>query len=213
MKTIFWNVDTQYDFMRENGKLPISGAEIIEGNLEKLTKFARDKKYQIINTADWHTTNSSEFSDNPDYINTFPAHCIQKTKGAEFVPATKPIDPYIVDWQKKEGELSYCELDKTQEIVLYKDAFNIFEGNAYAKKVLDTINPDRIIIYGVATDVCVNEALKGLIKTGREIYVPTDAIKEIFPEKLDSLYKLWEWNGIKLTNTEEVLSSLAWADN
>ena len=76
--------------------------------------------YQIINTADWHNKDSKEFSSNPDYMNTFPEHCVAETSGAEFVEATRPINPYVVDW-KGQGFDKY-QLNESKEVVLYKDA-------------------------------------------------------------------------------------------
>ena len=102
MKTIFWNVDTQHDFMREDGALYVPQAETIEKNLEKITRIGRKNPVQIINTGDWHNEDSEEFSETPDYVNKFPPHCIKGTKGAEYIPATKPMDPYVIDWQDKE---------------------------------------------------------------------------------------------------------------
>ena len=43
-----------------------------EKNLEKLTKYARAKGIQVVNTADWHTMASEEVSDKPDFKTTFP---------------------------------------------------------------------------------------------------------------------------------------------
>lgn len=216
MKTLFWNVDTQYDFMRDDksfkGALPISGARSIEKNLESLTKYARGHGYQIINTADWHTKDSKEFSENPDYKNTFPAHCLQNTKGAEFVPATKPVNPYIVDWNGDSSDIRYSKIYTSKETIIYKDAFDVFEGNKLTKEVVETLEPDRVIVYGVATDVCVNDAIKGLIKKGIRVYVPTDAIKEINSSGLESILKKWEFHRVRLTSTKEVLDNLRWID-
>ena len=96
MKTIFWNVDTQYDFMRPDGRLYVKGAEQIEGNLVRLTELARRKGIKVVNTADWHRKDSLELSNNPDFANTFPPHCLQNTRGAEFIPATNPQDSYKI---------------------------------------------------------------------------------------------------------------------
>ena len=63
MKTIFWNVDTQIDFMKPYGKLPVAGgegAEDIEQNLEYLTDIATEENIQVVNTADYHNENSEE---------------------------------------------------------------------------------------------------------------------------------------------------------
>lgn len=70
-RTIFWNVDTQYDFMKLDGKLSIPGATEIEGNLEYLTRFAAVHGIKVVNTADYHTLNSRELSDKPDFKTTF----------------------------------------------------------------------------------------------------------------------------------------------
>ena len=62
MKTIFWNVDTQYDFMRAKGKLYVSEAEKIETNLAQLTSLAKTNGIKVVNTADWHNKHSKEIS-------------------------------------------------------------------------------------------------------------------------------------------------------
>jgi len=181
MKTIFWNVDTQYDFMRADesfkGALPIPEARAIEGNLARLTNIAETKGIKVINTADWHKKNSPELSDNPDFVNTFPAHCLQYTEGAEFVPATNPKNPYKVGWE--EERLDFEELARNRNIIIYKDKFDVFAGNPKTEEIVKAINPDRAVVYGVATNVCVDYAVVGLLERGIEVYVPTDAIKEL----------------------------------
>ena len=201
MKTVFWNVDTQYDFMRENGKLPIPGAIEIEKNLEDLTLLAKEKNLQLINTGDWHEKTSKELSDKPDFVNTFPPHCMKNTIGAEFVPATAPENPYVIDWRAKDFDKE--KLRNAKNVVLYKDAFDIFSGNKYADQVVvDVIKPDRAIVYGVATNVCVDFAVMGLLERNVEVYVPVDAIKELpnLPLPLDK----WKEKGAKLIQTNDV---------
>jgi nicotinamidase/pyrazinamidase len=210
MKTIFWNVDTQNDFMKSDGKLSIPGAMEIAPNLEKLTQFARNSKYQIVNTADWHYKDSKELSENPDYKTTFPEHCMAETYGSEFISETKPVNPYVVDWQNEPWQYSGCKVANTQEIVMYKDAFNIFEGNKFAETVLENLNPDRVIVYGVASDVCVDQAIKGLRAAGKEVYVPVDVIKELNSNGLEELLSKWEFHDVKLTKTEDIVKYLNW---
>ena len=59
---IYWNVDTQFDFMRKEGKLNVENAVTIEPNLERITKFARENGFPIVNTADWHDENTEEIT-------------------------------------------------------------------------------------------------------------------------------------------------------
>src|SRR3989344_4668526 len=167
-KTIFWNVDTQYDFMKPDGKLSIAGATEIEGNLEHLTSLAASRGIKVVNTADYHHTNSRELSATPDYKTTFPAHCLEKTPGAEFIDATKPENPYVIHWMgMDEGHWKWpippdpAKIKEHRNIVLYKDEFDAFHptGAPYTDKVLQVLTPQRAIVYGVATNVCVDFAV------------------------------------------------------
>jgi len=202
MKTIFWNVDTQYDFMRADGKLPVPDAELIEPNLEKLTQYARNNDIQVVNTADWHHKDSKEFSDEPNYQTTFPPHCLKDSAGAQYIPATTPSKAYIVDW---ESNLDAHVLSEHQgDVTIYKDAFDVFAGNQHTEKILEILNPDRAIVYGVATNVCVDFAVRGLLDRGVEVFVPTDAIKELPGLPLEETLAAWKSKGAKLITTHDV---------
>lgn len=208
MKTIFWNVDTQYDFMRNDesykGKLAIPGARAIEGNLIRLTKLAEENRIIVVNTADWHKANSLELSDKPDFVNTFPPHCLQHTKGAEFVLATNPNDPYRIGWE--EGTLDLEEIEQKRNIIIYKDKFDVFVGNPKTEQIVQAINPDRAVVYGVATNVCVDCAVRGLLERKVQVYVPTDAIKEL--PNLPLPYENWQRDGAILATTDEIYKIL-----
>ena len=61
--------------MMKDGKLYVPNAEEIIPNLEKLYNYDRKNEIQIMGSADYHTLQDEEISDNPDYLNTFPPHC------------------------------------------------------------------------------------------------------------------------------------------
>ena len=202
MKTIFWNVDTQIDFMRADGKLYVQDAEMIEKNLERITQMAQKLNFQIVNTADWHNEETKEITKEPDFMTTFPEHCMANTKGAEYVDATKPNNPYLISWTDKNFDAD--KVKETKEIVLYKDAFNIFEGNKNTETVIKSINPDRAIVYGVATNVCVDFAVMGLLTRNVDVYVSLDAIKELPMLPLEETLNKWKDNGAKLIQTKDI---------
>jgi len=208
MKTIFWNVDTQYDFMRDDenykGKLAIPGAKAIERNLERLTELAAENEIVVVNTADWHIVESEELSEEPDFAKTFPEHCMKNTKGAEYVPATNPESPYAIDW--KQEQLDKARVLQTRNLVLYKDKFDVFTGTPHAEEVVKLLAPERAIVYGVATNVCVDCAVRGLLERKVQVYVPTDAIKEL--PNLPLPYENWQRKGAILTTTDEIYKIL-----
>ncbi|MDY6778524.1 MAG: cysteine hydrolase family protein [Candidatus Nanohaloarchaea archaeon] len=203
--TIFWNVDTQYDFMREEepgGRLPVPGAKSIEDKLAYLTEKAADEGYTVVNTADWHNEDTDELSEDPDYVETFPEHCMAGTKGAEYVPATRPEDPYVIDWKQDDVDLD--EVENSREIVLYKDQFNVFEGSPHTDEVVEELDPDRVVVYGVATNVCVDQAIQGLRDRDIEVYAVTDAMEGLPEPPVEDIVADWEDREVILGTMEEL---------
>lgn len=162
----------------------------------------------IVNTGDWHLISDAEISDNPDFKITYPPHCMQNSPGAEFVPATSPINPTVISWDHL-IEDPYQVLDGSREIVIYKNQFDCWTGSPHTTSIVDVLKPDRVIAYGVATNVCVNFAVMGHVTKGTEVYVVTDAIKDL-PHltgtdlDTDKLMSLWKHSGVRLITTEEV---------
>lgn len=199
---LFWNVDTQIDFMHSDGKLYVRDAETIQNKLAELTKIAEEKKIQVVNTCDYHFSNSAELSGEPNFITTFPEHCMADSDGCEFITETKPGKAYTIDWNKK---YSVCEIEyalENRNIIIRKDAFDVFEGNQNTEEIVKRINPKKIIVYGVTTNVCVNCAVIGLAKRDFEVIVISDAIKEL--PNLPLPFSEWEQLGIQQISLSEL---------
>lgn len=201
-KILFWNTDTQKDFMKKNGKLYVQDAEEIIPNLGRLTSIARKKNIQVINTADWHYMESEEIAEEPDWIYTFPEHCMVGSEGADFIEETRPVDAVEVDWNKEYHYDDLSETAKAHNIILLKDDFDVFKGNKNIDKLLMLIKPDIVIVYGVTSNICVDKAIRGLLDRKYQVYVVRDAIKKL-PHLPDPV-KNWEALGARLVNTSEV---------
>ena len=204
MKILFWNVDTQYDFMRKDGKLYVQDAELIEPNLKLLIDVAKEKNIQVISSADAHTKHSKELSNTPDFQNTFPEHCLIDTPGFEYIEATNPENPYIVKYT--DLLLNSKKVINTRNIIIYKDAFDVFWGNKYTKEIVDIINPDVMIVFGVTEQICIDQAITGLLNKKKIVMVVDDAIKEL--PNIQSTKDKWLENGVIFMNTEEVIGWL-----
>ncbi len=200
---LFWNVDTQIDFIDPDGKLYVKGAEKLKPVLGKITLFAAENNIRVINTCDFHLINSGELSQQPDFITTFPEHCMAGTSGAEFIDETKPHLPAIVDWMTHLAILpQLANAHQFRNIVIRKDAFDVFEGNPYTAKILNLIHPDKVFVYGVTTNVCVDKAVCGLVQQGYSVYVFEDAIKELPDIPLP--FEHWEELGVKMIDFGKV---------
>lgn len=204
---IFWDVDTQYDFMRPDGLLAVPGAPAIEPALERLLAHARAKRLRIVHTGDWHNAASPEISATPDFRTSFPPHCLQGTAGAAPIPATAPRNPYVVDWQAEKVDVDALRRH-SGEIVIRKDAFDVFDprGGPHTERVLELLAPKRAVVFGVATNVCVDCAVRGLRKRGVAVSVPLDAVKELPGLPLQATLDAWRAAGAELTTTADVVA-------
>jgi len=200
---LFWNVDTQIDFMEPDGKLYAPGAESIKPVLEKLTRLAKEKNIQVVNTADHHYEGSRELSESPDFINTFPEHCMADSFGADYISETQPELPCAdLRWNKAYLPEEIDEIAKSRNIIIRKDAFDVFEGNPYTDDLLTKLAPNKVYVYGVTTNVCVHFAAIGLAQRNIEVLVIEDAIKEL--PNIPLPYGEWDKLDIKRIKSNEL---------
>src|ERR1700731_1161712 len=116
---IFWEVDTQADFMLPGGKLYVPGAERLLANIRRLTDAARQGRVFLVSHGCYHTKNDPEFK-------TFPAHCVKGTPGAAYVPEALTEKVAIVP-NDPDAALPR-DLGQCQQILLEKQTLNIFES-------------------------------------------------------------------------------------
>lgn len=200
IKLIFWNVDTQVDFVEPEGKLYVQEAEKIKPLWQQITAFAKQNNIRVVNTADFHYPNSAELSDNPDFVNTFPQHCMANTPGAEYLAETQPEHPVEIDWDKSYD--TFEAVRSARNIIIRKDAFDVFAGNPYTDEILQIISPQIVVVYGVTTNVCVHDAVVGLSKRVKRVIVLEDAIKEL--PNIPLSFNAWKKLGVEMMAFEEL---------
>ena len=203
---IFWDVDTQYDFLTNDGKLYITGAESIISNLSYLTHIARQNNIPVLGSIDYHHPDDEEITNLPDFINTFPPHCLAKTRGAAKIEETAPVNPIWVDSDLlKSSELREVISDLSREIIFRKQRFDVF-SNPNTIEILNMLKPENIFVYGVSLDVCVAHAINGMLKANlhANIHLVKDAVKAIYPKKADEFLAEWKKEGVISVTTEQV---------
>lgn len=200
---LFWNVDTQVDFVEPGGKLYVEGAEKRKDIWRQLTQLAHENAIKVVNTCDYHHPNSLELSDNPNFIDLFPPHCLQGTKGFEFIDETNPENPGILDWDKEYTDDKLKKLlVQHRNLIIRKDAFDVFAGNPNTDRLVWAICPELVVVYGVTTNVCVDFAVTGLAKRVKKVMVVSDAIKELTTLPLP--YVKWHNAGIEMIEFKEL---------
>jgi len=214
-KIVFMCVDAQKDFINHDGELSVECAEEIKPALKNIIQFALNMDSDslessnsceavIVYTGDKHNSDSREISDVPNNFNTFLPHCMEHTDGANFIEEVEPFNPIVVDWQDEDLEIGAIPF--ANEIVIYKDDFDVFYGNKHTEKVFELIKPTMVFVFGVATNICVNDAIIGLHKRGYEVCVVIDAVMEVLAVPMDGIIEKWKSCGIKYVATIPYIS-------
>ncbi len=206
-RLIFWDVDTQVDFMHAEGKLYVPGAQELIPNLSRLTQHARARDIRIIASADDHLSQHPEISAEPDFCETFPPHCMRGTSGQRKIPETELAGSLLIEPEPLDA-VSLRETIRAHkgDIVFHKHSVDVF-SNANVDHVLDELAPEAVVVYGVALDVCNRYVIEGLLTRYPEtqIYLVRDATKPIVAEKAASLLDKWMKLGVEVITTDDAL--------
>lgn len=206
---LFWDVDTQVDFMREAGALYVPGAEEIIPNLGRLTEAARVAEVPVVASADDHVVGDAEISRTPDFSDTYPPHCMRGTPGQEKIPQTRLPATVLIGHEALPREELAGRIEEARDaLVILKKRFDVFT-NPNTEPILDLLQPSHIVLYGVALDVCNRAAIEGLWSRGhRNLTLVTDATAALDEERGEELLAEWEDRGVEMATTDEILTRL-----
>jgi nicotinamidase/pyrazinamidase len=213
-RVIFWDVDTQYDFMRAAGRLYVPEAEAIIPSLQGLTDYAHRHGIPIVASADAHAASDPEISDAPDWKTTFPPHCLRGSSGARKIPETALRNPLVIGPARvRTMALADRVRQHGGDILFLKQRFDVFT-NDNVLTVLDVLAPQDVVLYGVALDVCVKAAIEGLLarRSRTRLFAVTDAMKPIDRDGAEHLLREWGEEGVRLVSTREIVDEGLVAD-
>ena len=174
-------VDVQNDFC-EGGSLAVTGGLAVAARVKEL--LATDHGYAaVVATRDHHIDPGAHFSDTPDYVDSWPRHCVAGTPGADL---TDPLAVSDFDAVFDKGE--------------YAAAYSGFEGvdaeGTGLAAWLRTHGIDRVDVCGIATDFCVDATALDAAHEGLSPTVLTDLTAAVTPERLDATYAGWRAGGV-----------------
>jgi nicotinamidase/pyrazinamidase len=164
MKTVFFDIDTQVDFLFPAGALYAPGAETILPVVAKLNHYAAKNGIPVISTMDAHSEDDPEFRD-------WPHHCVVDTVGQQKPASTLLEKRVIVPNSPGAPNLSLID-----QILLEKQSLNAFSNHNFPY-LLKHFAADRYVVYGLVTEVCVKFAAFGLLETGKRVEIVTDAVR------------------------------------
>ncbi len=205
--TILWDVDTQVDFVEPDGKLYVAGAEAAKPAMARLIEAARTAGLVHVASADQHELSDPEISEQPDFDATWPPHCLLGTRGAEKIAETKQLDPLPLPLVPLPAAVLRRLLAGRREILIPKKHYDPFT-NPNTENLLDVLDPDEILLFGVATDICDDAAVRALLLRGRRITFVEDAARSVDEARAAACVAAWGERGVRTATAEEAASSL-----
>lgn len=158
MKPALVIVDVQNDFC-PGGSLATDRGDAVAAKIAEL--IARNHGYShVIATQDWHIDPGAHFSETPDFVDSWPVHCVAHSTGAEL---RAPLEASRIEAFFRKGE--------------YEAAYSGFEGTHEGIGLRDWLidaGVDAIDVCGIATDHCVRATVLDGLRAGFAVRVLRD---------------------------------------
>lgn len=190
MSKALFIVDVQNDFT-EGGALGVAGGDAVAERVTRYLEAHAGEYAVIVASRDWHDAdndNGGHFHPEPDFIDTWPVHCVSGTEGAEYHPA---FDTSAVTHHVKKGQ--------------GKPAYSLFEGTTTdgdtVAHLLEEHGVVEIDLAGLATDYCVRASGLDAIEHGRRVRVLTDLVAGVHPEQSEAALAELAHAGAELVDT------------
>jgi nicotinamidase/pyrazinamidase len=185
-------IDVQNDFT-EGGALGVDGGAAVAAGVSELLLRHPDRYDTVFASRDWHdadNSNGGHFATGaePDFVSTWPRHCVAGSAGAEYHPALRPaaIDVHV---RKGQG----------------KPAYSMFEGVTDAGEpvleALDRLGVTDVDVVGIATDYCVLASALDAVAAGRTVRVLTDLVAGVAPESSEAALTRLAAAGVELVRS------------
>ena len=166
MKAVFFDIDTQIDFLFPAGSLYVPGAEQLLPALSRLNHYAAAQGIPVVSSMCAHAEDDPEFRQ-------WPAHCVIGTTG-QLKPAGTLLEKRALIGVSS-GDYG---IEGAQQILLEKDQLDITTSGHF-RPLLARLSAERYLVYGVVTEYCVRFAALALLDTGKPVSLVTDAIQTL----------------------------------
>ncbi len=165
-------IDVQNDFT-EGGALGVDGGAAVAAGVTEYLRAHPDRYDVVFASRDWHDAtgdNGGHFATDaaPDFVETWPAHCVAGSVGADYHPA---LDTTLVDVHVRKGQ--------------GRPAYSIFEGETESGGTLvgalDEFAVTEVDVVGIATDYCVRASALDALGADRRVRVLSDLVAGVAP--------------------------------
>jgi nicotinamidase/pyrazinamidase len=176
-------VDVQNDFC-EGGSLAVLGGAEVAAGISVALGSPNQRWDHVVATKDFHVDPGAHFSAAPDFVDSWPPHCVVGTPGTEFHPelATERIQAVFT---KGEHEAAYS-------------GFQGHSGETGLAQWLRQRDVSEVDVVGIATDHCVRATALDAVKAGFATTVLLDLTAGVAQSTVDSALDRLRSAGVEL---------------
>lgn len=177
-------VDVQNDFC-EGGSLAVSGGTAVAQAIQALLSAPHGYDH-VVATKDYHIDPGAHFSDRPDFVDSWPPHCVAGTAGADFVPG---LDPAAFEAVFVKGA--------------HSAAYSGFEGTCDEVRLADWLaehDVDAVDVVGIATDYCVRATAEDAARGGLVTRVLVGLTAGVAPDSTEAALAEMAGAGVELVH-------------
>ncbi|MEU4118119.1 isochorismatase family protein [Kitasatospora sp. NPDC028055] len=187
-------VDVQNDFC-EGGSLAVAGGAEVAAAITDLIAESSAGYQHILATRDHHIDPGAHFSAEPDYVSSWPVHCVAGTEGVGFHPNFAPA---VIS-----GAVE-AVFDKGAYSAAYSGFEGLDENNRGPVEWLRERQVDEIDVVGIATDHCVRATALDAARAGFTTRVLLDLTAGVAPETTAAALAELEAAGVELVGVPVV---------
>ncbi|HEV2171001.1 MAG TPA: cysteine hydrolase family protein [Candidatus Binatus sp.] len=201
-KTIFYDINTQRDFIPPDGKFPIESADKLVPTWKALTDLAHEEKIRVVCCVDCHLPGDPQLK---SWGGPYPDHCISGTPGQQKIVETATLNPMMLEHKKYTPEEIQKILDHPGEIVFKRQEFEHLAGNPHVSAILRLVlRPyTDIVFYGVYTEACVDREISTLVGIGPKLHIVTDAVA-VVGEESPTFHEKLQQEGVDLLSFQDL---------
>lgn len=176
-------VDVQNDFC-EGGSLAVTGGATLAGAISDYVDANHQHFDHVVATQDWHVEPGAHFASEPDYVETWPPHCVAGTRGAE-LHADLDTEYIQAFFRKGQFTAAYSGFEGVLAPEDEVPSGELAPGLSPASAVSTVVDDDAIglddwlqshdvedvVVVGIATDYCVRETALDAVQAGYSVTV------------------------------------------
>lgn len=193
------DLNTQCDFLLSRGALPVANREQIIPTIRRIMAWARIRRHPVISSLDAHRLEESP--------NGLPRHCVDHTPGQRKMPFTL-LPRRLLLHGDNTFDVPLEPFRRYNQLIFTKRSLD-FLSNPKADRLINEIDVQCFVLFGVVTEHCVKAAVLGLMARGRHVAVVTDACGHWSRLDAELALRQMEAKGAQLLTAEELVTGAA----